>query len=152
MPALRIPRRALALTAPIAAAVLFTGVATAAPPQPMGTAITIGCLNQGSLASLTSVTAQPGPDSAPAIAPGHVLFSTREAAWPIPAAGQVTVAWLNRSNGRVGLTELTGTYPNLAAVADTGPGEVLATVFGSVSLASGPLCNSTPAMGSVIVG
>lgn len=152
MPAQRISRRALALTAPIAAAVLFTGVATAAPPQSMGTAITIGCLNQGSLASLTAVTAHAGPEAEPPIAPGHVLFSTREAAWPAPAAGQVTVAWLNRSNGRTGISELTGAYPNLSAVADTGPGEVLATVFGSVSLASGPLCNSTPAMGAVTVG
>lgn len=150
MPALRFPRT-LALTAPIAAAILFTGVATAAPPQGLGTAITIGCLNQGSLASLTSVTAHPGPSDDPGIAPGHVLFSTREAAWPIPAAGQVTVAWVNRSNGRAGLAELGGAYPNLSAVVNTGPGEVLATVFGSVGLASGPLCNSTPAAGGFSV-
>ncbi|MEE2034112.1 hypothetical protein [Rhodococcus chondri] len=152
MPALRFTRRALAVAAPAAAAVLFTGVATAAPPQPMGTAITIGCLNQGSLASLTSVTAQPGPEAQPPLAPGHVLFSTTEAMSPMPAAGQVTVAWMNRDNGRTGIVDLTGTYPNLSAVVDTGPGNVLATVFGSVSLASGPLCNSTPATGSVIVG
>lgn len=140
-----------ALAAPVAAAMMFTGVATAAPPQGLGTAITIGCLNQGSLASLTSVTAHPGPNADPPIAAGHVLFSTREAAWPIPAAGQVTVAWVNTSNGRAGLAELVGVYPNLSAVVDTGPGEVLATVFGSVSLASGPLCNSTPATGGFAV-
>src|SRR5690606_35601719 len=101
MPALRIPRRVLALAAPVAAAIAFTGVATAAPPQPLGTAITIGCINQGSLASFTSVTAQPGPDEG--IPGGHVLFSTREALWPVPAAGQVSVAWLNRNNGRAGI-------------------------------------------------
>ena len=152
MPALRILRRALAVAAPAAAAIVFTGVATAAPPQPMGTAITIGCINQGSLASLTAVTAQPGPNAEPGIAPGHVLFSTREALWPIPAAGQVTVAWLNHTNGRAGTVDLAGAYPNLSAVADTGPGEVVATVFGSVNLASGPLCNSTPTVGGFTVG
>ncbi|UYP19764.1 hypothetical protein OED52_04185 [Rhodococcus sp. Z13] len=152
MPALRIPRRTLALLAPLAAAIMFTGVATAGPPQSMGTAITVGCLNQGSLASATAVTAQPGPSSEPNIPSGHVLFSTREAAWPIPAAGQVTVAWLNRSNGRTGIVDLTGAYPNYAALVDTGPGEVLATVFGSVNLGSGPVCNSTPAAGGIAVG
>ncbi|KHJ74228.1 MULTISPECIES: hypothetical protein [Rhodococcus] len=149
MPALRIPRRVLTLAAPVAAAIAFTGVATAAPPQPLGTAITIGCINQGSLASFTSVTAQPGPDEG--IPGGHVLFSTREALWPVPAAGQVSVAWLNRNNGRTGIVDLVGTYPNLSTLVDTGPGEVVATVFGSVNLGSGPLCNSTPAVGSVVV-
>ncbi|MEU5840641.1 hypothetical protein [Rhodococcus sp. NPDC047139] len=149
MPALRIPRRVLALATPVAAAILFTGVAAAAPPQPMGTAITIGCINQGSLASMTAVTAQPGPDTA--IPAGNVLFSTREAMWPIPAAGQVSVAWLNRSNGRAGVVDLGGAYPNLSALVDTGPGDVVATVFGSVNLGSGPLCNSTPAVGGVLV-
>jgi len=130
---------------------MFTGVATAAPPQPMGTAITIGCINQGSLASLTAVTAQPGPNADPGIPAGNVLFSTREALWPVPAAGQVSVAWLNRSNGRAGVVDLGGAYPNLSAMVDTGPGDVMATVFGSVNLGSGPLCNSTPAVGGVSV-
>lgn len=152
MPALRFTRRALAVAAPAAAALLFTGVATAAPPQPMGPAITIGCINQGSLASLTAVTAQAGPEAQPALAPGHVLFSTSQALWPMPAAGQVTVAWVNRDNGRTGIVDLGGAYPNLSAVVDTGPGNVLATVFGSVNLGSGPLCNSTPATGAITVG
>lgn len=152
MSAPRSIRRALTFAAPVAAAVLFTGVAAAAPPQPMGTAVTIGCLNQGSLASLTAVTAQPGPETEPAIAAGHVLFTTHQALPPLPAAGQVSVAWLNRTTGRTGIADLTGEYPHLSAVVDTGPGEVLTTVFGSVNLGSGPLCNSTPATGSVVVG
>jgi hypothetical protein len=152
MSAVRFTRRTLTFAAPVAAAVLFAGVATAAPTQPLGTAITIGCLNQGSLASLTSVAAHPGPDEEHGIAAGHVQFTTTQALWPVPAAGQVTVAWLNRGNGRTGIVDLTGDYPNLSATVDTGPGEVLTTVFGSVSLASGPLCNSTPATGGITVG
>lgn len=152
MSALRRTRRALTFAAPVAAALLFTGVATAAPPQPFGVALTIGCINQASLASLTAVTAHAGPDGEAGIAPGHVRFSSREAAWPIPAANQVTVAWINRDNGRTGITDLHGTYPHLAADIDTGPGEVLATVFGSINLGSGPICNSMPTNGSVRVG
>ena len=100
MSAVRFTSRALTFAAPVAAAVLFAGVATAAPTQPLGTA----------------------------------------------------VAWLNPDNGRTGIVDLTGEYPNLSAMVDTGPGQVLTTVFGSVSLASGPLCNSTPATGGVTVG
>ncbi|WP_068165499.1 hypothetical protein [Rhodococcus phenolicus] len=151
MSALRITRRILVAAAPVAAAVLFTGVAAAAPPQGMGTAVTIGCLNQGSLASATAVTAQAGPEASPAIGAGQVLFSTAPALGPVPAAGQVTVGWLNRDTGQAGLTELVGTYPNLSAVVNTGPGNVLTTVFGSVGLASGPICNSTPATGMIFV-
>lgn len=152
MSVLRPIRRALCLTAPVATAVVLAGAATAAPAQPIGTAITIGCLNQGSLASFTTVSAQPGPETTPAIAPGHVVFSTAPAVGILPAAGQVSVAWVNRDTGMSGLSDLTGTYPNLSADVDTGPGEVLLTVFGSVNLGSGPLCNSTPATGSVVVG
>ncbi|NLV77875.1 MAG: hypothetical protein GXY65_00755 [Rhodococcus sp.] len=152
MPALRAIRRALTLAAPVAAAVALAGAATAAPAQPVGTAVTIGCLNQGSLASFTTVTAQPGPETDPAIAPGHVVFSTGPAIGIMPAAGQVSVAWLNRDTGAAGMADLAGTYPNLSADVETGAGEVLVTVFGSVSLGSGPLCNSTPATGTVVVG
>lgn len=151
MSALRITRRILATAAPVAAAVLFTGVAAAAPPQGLGTAVTIGCLNQGSLASFTTVTAQAGPETSPAIGAGEVLFATGPALGPAPAAGQVTVAWLNRDTGMAGLADLTGTYPNLSALVNTGSGNVMTTVFGSVGLASGPICNSTPATGAIVV-
>ena len=80
--------------APVAAAALFTGVAAAAPPQGLGTAVTIGCLNQGSLASFSAITAQPGPEASPPIGAGEVLFTSAPALGPVPAAGQVTVAWL----------------------------------------------------------
>ncbi|MGW0018737.1 hypothetical protein ACWDUD_10460 [Rhodococcus sp. NPDC003382] len=151
MSALRMTRRILAVAAPIAAAALFTGVAAAAPPQGLGTAVTIGCLNQGSLASFSAITAQPGPEASPPIGAGEVLFTSAPALGPVPAAGQVTVAWLNRDTGQAGITDLTGTYPNLWGVAKTGSGNVLTTVFGSVSLGSGPVCNSTPATGMVFV-
>ena len=43
-----------AIGLPIAASVMFAGVASADPPHPFGgAAVTIGCPNQGSLASLT---------------------------------------------------------------------------------------------------
>jgi len=143
--ALRTISRLIALAAPAAAAVLIAGSAAAAPPHPFGgPAWTIGCPNQGSLMSVTGMTGE-------TIAPGVIRFNSFPGAFPMPAAGQVTVAWVNNSNGRAGLAELVGVYPNLSAVVDTGPGEVLATVFGSVSLASGPLCNSTPATGGFAV-
>src|SRR3546814_12204091 len=86
---------------PIAASVMFAGVASADPPHPFGgAAVTIGCPNQGSLASLTGPTGQSGPESNPPIAKGDIRFDSFPAAAPIPAAGQVTVAWANPDTGK----------------------------------------------------
>ena len=133
-----------------ATGLLAAGQAQALPPHPFGPpALTIGCANQGSLMSLTGATGQSGPE--PGINPGEIRFATFPAAPPVPAAGQVTVAWVNRNTGRSGITNLEGSYPHYAKTVYTGHGNVMATVFGTIDLASLPLCQTNPTFGNFIV-
>lgn len=152
MAAQRFIRKFLAVSAPVAAAVavgtVLAAPASADPPHPFGgPAYTIGCPNQGSLASVTAVTGQSG---AP-IGPGQILFESHPALPPIPAAGQMTVAWVNTTTGQAGIVNLMGAYPNLSATVTTGPGNVVATAFGSINAGSSPLCQDNPTIGTFIV-
>lgn len=132
------------------ACLLAAGPAQALPPHPFGPpALTIGCPNQGSLMSLTAATGQSGPE--PGIGPGELRFETFPAAPPLPAAGQVTVAWLNFDTGQSGVANLEGTYPYYSKTVYTGHGNVMASVFGSINLGSMPLCQSNPTFGNFIV-
>ncbi|WP_430332489.1 hypothetical protein [Rhodococcus sp. ACT016] len=125
--------------------------ANALPPHPFGPpALTIGCPNQGSLMSLTGATGQSGPEQTPPIGPGEIRFETFPAAPPIPAAGQVTVAWINLSTGAVGIAPLEGTYPYYSKTVQTGHGDIRATVFGTIDMGSLPLCQVSPTFGNFI--
>lgn len=145
MTALRTTLRIIALAVPMAATTLLPGAAGAGPPpHPFGgPAITIGCSNQGSLMSLTAVTGE-------TVAPGVIRFESHPAVFPVPAAGQVTVAWVNTNSGQAGITDLFGAYPNLSGTANTGRGYIVATAFGSFNLGSGPICNVNPTIGTFI--
>ncbi|WP_031936934.1 hypothetical protein [Prescottella defluvii] len=126
--------------------------AQALPPHPFGPpALTIGCANQGSLMSLTGATGQSGPEQNPPIGPGELRFETFPAAPPIPAAGQVTVAWINLDTGATGTAALEGTYPYYSKTVHTGQGNIRATVFGTIDLWSLPLCQSNPTFGNFVV-
>ncbi|MFD4182624.1 hypothetical protein [Rhodococcus sp. NPDC058514] len=150
MSALRTTRMILTLAAPAAFAFLAAGPATALPPHPFGLpALTIGCPNQGSLMSLTAATGQSGPE--PGIGPGEIRFQSFPAAPPIPAAGRVTVAWLNTSTGQSGIVNLEGAYPYLSKTVRTGHGEVIATAFASISLGPALICQNNPTVGTFIV-
>lgn len=142
----RIARRILGFAVPLAAALtlVFAGTAAAAPPHPFGgPAVTIGCPNQGSLMSITGLTGE-------TVAPGVIRFNSFPGAFPIPAAAQVTVAWVNTNTGQSGITNLGGVYPNLTATVNTGMGNVIATGFGSINWGSSPICQSNPAIGTFI--
>ncbi len=131
------------------AGLLAAGPAQAGPPHPFGPpALTIGCPNQGSLMSLTGATGQSGPE--PGIGVGEIRFQTFPAAPPIPAAGQVTVAWVNFDTGQSGIADLYGTYPYYSRTVYTGQGRVMATVFGSINFGSSPICQSNPTFGNFI--
>lgn len=136
---------------PIVASFAYVGTASADPPHPFGgAAVTIGCPNQGSLASMTGLTGQSGPEANPPIAKGDIRFESFPAAAPIPAAGQVTVAWVNTDTGKAGIVDLVGTYPYLSATVNTGVGNVVATAFGSINWGSSPICQSNPTIGRFI--
>ncbi len=113
--------------------------------------MTIGCPNQGSLMSLTGATGQTGPEQNPPIGPGEIRFESFPAAPPIPAAGQVTVAWVNLDTGASGMAALEGAYPYYSKTVYTGHGNIRATVFGTIDLWSLPLCQSNPTFGNFIV-
>ncbi|MFC9789602.1 hypothetical protein [Rhodococcus sp. NPDC127528] len=150
MGARRTTLRILTLAVPAAAALVVAAPGQAMPPHPFGPpALTIGCPNQGSLMSLTGATGQSGPE--PGINPGEIRFQTFPAAPPIPAAGQVTVAWVNFDTGQTGIANLEGTYPYLSKTVYTGHGNVMASVFGSINLGSMPLCQANPTFGNFIV-
>lgn len=141
--------RASILTGAAVAGLLATAPAHAGPPHPFGPpALTIGCPNQGSLMSLTGATGQSGPE--PGINPGEIRFQTFPAAPPVPAAGQVTVAWVNMDTGQSGIADLYGAYPYLSRTVHTGQGRVMATVFGSINIGSSPICQSNPTFGNFI--
>lgn len=145
----RTTTRAFILAGATAAGLLAAAPANALPPHPFGPpALTIGCPNQGSLMSLTGATGQSGPE--PGINPGEIRFQTFPAAPPIPAAGQVTVAWINFDTGQSGIANLEGAYPYYSKTVYTGRGNVMATVFGSINLGSMPLCQSNPTFGNFI--
>ncbi|WFR71290.1 hypothetical protein P9209_19255 [Prescottella defluvii] len=134
------PRRFLrwAVPAAVVAALAVPATANALPPHPFGPpALTIGCPNQGSLMSLTGATGQSGPEQTPPIGPGEIRSNIPRGA-PIPAAGQVTVAWINLSTGAVGIAPLEGTYPYYSTTVQTGHGDIRATVFGTIDLGSLP--------------
>ncbi|MFD1813721.1 hypothetical protein [Rhodococcus gannanensis] len=145
----RTTTRVSILAAAAFAALLAAAPATALPPHPFGPpALTIGCPNQGSLMSLTGATGQSGPE--PGIEPGWIRFQSFPAAPPIPAAGQVTVAWVNFDTGQTGIANLEGTYPYYSKTVYTGRGNVMATVFGTINLGSMPLCQANPTFGNFI--
>jgi len=144
--------RSAAVTAAALATVAVPATAAALPPHPFGPpALTIGCANQGSLMSLTGATGQSGPEQNPPIGPGEIRFETFPAAPPIPAAGQVTVAWVNLDTGASGMAALEGAYPDYSKTVYTGNGNIRATVFGTIDLWSLPLCQSNPTFGNFIV-
>ncbi|MFF2028626.1 hypothetical protein ACFVW2_43510, partial [Streptomyces sp. NPDC058171] len=103
-----------------------------------------------SLMSLTALTGQSGPEAVPPIADGDIRFESHPAAPPIPAAAQVTVAWVNTDSGRSGIVNLSGVYPFLSATVNTGVGNVVATAFGSINFGSSPICQANPAIGTFI--
>ncbi|WP_305091356.1 hypothetical protein [Prescottella sp. R16] len=135
-----------------AAALVAPATAAAAPPHPFGPpALTVGCPNQGSLMSLTGATGQSGPEQSPPIGPGELRFASFPAAPPIPAAGQVSVAWINLNTGAAGVADLLGDYPYYSATVHTGPGNIRAMVFGTINLGSMPLCQVNPTFGEFVV-
>lgn len=99
------------------------------------------CIGPG-LHSTASALAVPGPTGipAPGAAPGQAVFLFTALGTPEAAAeqGGMNVYWINTSTGRTGVTPLGnhGINPTgpatVSGTADTGAGEVLAVVDGSV--------------------
>ncbi|WP_330185280.1 hypothetical protein OHB26_17840 [Nocardia sp. NBC_01503] len=102
------------------------------------------------MTAASAVSGQPGPDTGLAGPPGTLRFQAAPATIGMPLASGLSVAWLNVGNGRSGITpldELTEyNLPTLAKTVDTGPGTVVASLWGSIDY-PGSRCLVLPTVG-----
>ncbi|GAB4588544.1 hypothetical protein [Nocardia sp. IFM 10818] len=96
---------------------------------------TIGCGSNMPF-TMTVASATVSPDPAITVPPGMLRFQATPAHSGMPLASGLSVVWLNVANGRSGingLDELTEYgLPALAKTVDSGPGTVIATLWGSI--------------------
>ncbi|NLU84737.1 hypothetical protein HCA44_18355 [Rhodococcus sp. HNM0569] len=116
-------------------------------PQPFMPAPTVGPGCGGGVVPYAQTTAwvHPGPhDSVPL---GSIqVFVDRTIDVPI-ADSSMTLVWLNVENLRGGIGTLDAAGPHLTATVDSGPGAVMAAVFGSIRYANGAFCQVVYTMG-----
>lgn len=123
--------------------------------------ISNGCLKDGGNVIATAI-AVAGPAKIPAPGPtaGQTAYVFTAVGTPAPAAEQklpLNVTWVNLTNGRSGSVTL---KPNpqinpqgpttLTAMADTGPGSIMSTIFGQVTTVD-KQCTFMPTIGSTVV-
>ncbi|OZD58845.1 hypothetical protein CH263_23575 [Rhodococcus sp. 06-1059B-a] len=128
-----------------------------------------GCISD-SADSVGTALAVPGPATLPPPGPpagqaGFVFTALGTAPIAQVQEAPLTVTWLNLDNRRTGTTELTGASninpdgpATVSAIADTGPGRVLAVVSGSITtqskedpVAPARTCGFLPTIGTVFV-
>jgi hypothetical protein len=128
-----------------------------------------GCISD-SADSVGTALAVPGPATLPPPGPpagqaGFVFTALGTAPIAQVQEAPLTVTWLNLDNRRTGTTELTGASninpdgpATVSAIADTGPGRVLAVVSGSITTQSkedpaapARTCGFLPTIGTVFV-
>ncbi len=124
-------------------------------------AISNGCLSDGGnvLAAAISV-AGPSEIPAPGPAPGQTAYVFTAIGTPAPAAEQelpLNVTWVNLTTGESGSATL-APHPDinpagpttLTAIADTGSGSIVSTIFGQVTTTE-KQCQFMPTIGSTVV-
>ncbi|QTJ68750.1 hypothetical protein HYG77_26535 [Rhodococcus sp. ZPP] len=111
------------------------------------TAPTVGC---GTVAPVTLTLASGTTDPAAAA----ISFQALSAYPGVVQSSGLTVAWINTNTGASvilpldGVTE--GGYPSLSKVVATGPGTVVASIFGTVGY-TGATCYVLPTVGTFLV-
>ncbi|MEV6069493.1 hypothetical protein AB0L82_23350 [Nocardia sp. NPDC052001] len=102
------------------------------------------------MTAASAVSGQPGPDNGLSGPPGTLRFQAAPATVGMPLASGLNVAWLNVGNGRSGITPLDEqteyNLPALAKTVDTGPGTVVASLWGSIDY-PGSRCLVLPTVG-----
>ncbi|MRH91110.1 hypothetical protein GFY24_27340 [Nocardia sp. SYP-A9097] len=102
------------------------------------------------MTAASAVSGQAGPDTGLAGPPGTLRFQAAPATVGMPLASGLSVAWLNVGNGRSGITPLDEmteyNLPSLAKTVDTGPGTVVASLWGSIDY-PGSRCLVLPTVG-----
>jgi hypothetical protein len=159
--------------APVAAAAAPAPAPDAAAPTPnfgpdapttqdfMYPSISNGCLGDGGnvLAAAISV-AGPAKIPAPGPGPGQTAYVFTAMGTPGPAAEQklpLNVTWVNLSTGKSGTATLKPQADinpagptTLTAIADTGSGSIMSTIFGQVTTTE-KQCQFMPTIGSTVV-
>lgn len=102
------------------------------------------------MTAAAAVSGEPGPDRGLAGPPGTLRFQVTPGTIGMPLASGLSVVWLNVANGRSGingLDEMTEyNLPALAKTVDSGPGTVVATLWGTIDY-PGSRCLVLPTVG-----
>ena len=123
--------------------------------------ISNGCLADGGNVLATAISvAGPAKIPAPGPAPGQTAYVFTAIGTPAPAAEQklpLNVTWVNLSTGKSGSATLTprpdinpAGPTTLTAIADTGSGSIMSTIFGQVTTTE-KQCQFMPTIGSTVV-
>ncbi len=152
-----------AAPAPAPAAAAAPNYDPAAPPTQdfMYPSISNGCLKDGGNVIATAISvAGPAKIPTPGPAAGQTAYVFTAVGTPAPAAEQklpLNVTWVNLTTGKSGSATL---KPNpdinaagpttLTAIADTGSGSIMSTIFGQVTTVD-KQCTFMPTIGSTVV-
>ncbi|CAA0133151.1 Uncharacterised protein [Mycolicibacterium vanbaalenii] len=123
--------------------------------------ISNGCLADGGNVLATAISvAGPAKIPAPGPGPGQTAYVFTAIGTPAPAAEQklpLNVTWVNLSTGKSGSATLTPRPDinpegptTLTAIADTGSGSIMSTIFGQVTTTE-KQCQFMPTIGSTVV-
>ena len=152
-----------AIPAPVPAPAPAPNYDPASPPTQdfMYPSISNGCLSDGGNVIATAISVA-GPAKIPSPGPGagQTAYVFTAVGTPAPAAEQklpLNVTWVNLTTGRSGSATL---KPNpdinaqgpttLTAIADTGSGSIMSTIFGQVTTVD-KQCTFMPTIGSTVV-
>ncbi|MCV7149809.1 Rv1157c family protein, partial [Mycolicibacterium pyrenivorans] len=123
--------------------------------------ISNGCLSDGGNVLATAISvAGPATIPLPGPGPGQTAYVFTAIGTPGPAAEQklpLNVTWVNLSTGKSGSATLTPRADinpagptTLTAIADTGSGSIMSTIFGQVTTTE-KQCQFMPTIGSTVV-
>ncbi|KUI33709.1 hypothetical protein AU197_20595 [Mycobacterium sp. IS-1590] len=149
--------------APAPAAATGPGFGPDAPPTQdfMYPSISNGCLGDGGNVLATAISvAGPAKIPTPGPGPGQTAYVFTAVGTPGPAAEQklpLNVTWVNLTTGKSGSATLKPRPDinpegptTLTAIADTGSGSILSTIFGQVTTTERQ-CQFMPTIGSTVV-
>ena len=152
-----------ATPAPDAAPAAAPGFGPDAPPTQdfMYPSIGTNCLADGTSAIATALSvAGPAKIPTPGPGPGQTAYVFTAVGTPGPAEVQklpLNVTWVNLTTGKSGTvalkprTDINGDGPTtLTAIADTGSGSIMSTIFGQVTTKE-KQCQFMPTIGSTVV-
>ncbi|MEV0709042.1 hypothetical protein [Nocardia aurea] len=117
---------------------------------------TFGCGSHGPITTVIAAATTEGPHRNQGVSPdpGTLRFSASPAHTGAPLNSGLVVAWVNINNGRSGLDTLDDRtevgLPTLSKTIDSGPGTVLASMWGVINYPFAN-CVMTPTVGTFVV-